>query len=199
MGIFDPAQFADVGSRYALPVLAVNAMPPLICGVLFAGVISATMSSASSDLLGAGSIFANDIYREYINRNASDITVMRVARIVMVLSGLLSLLIALFNTSSIITILMFSFTLRAAGSFFPYVIGLYWKGASEAGTLASLVVGTFVVVYIEHISHGTIFGLHVGQPILPGLIAALIAFLVFSKLIPPKEYTTELTPDTHES
>ncbi|MFC2637496.1 MAG: sodium:solute symporter [Mitsuokella sp.] len=199
MGIFDPAQFADVGSRYALPVLAVHAMPPLICGVLFAGVISATMSSASSDLLGAGSIFANDIYREYINRNASDITVMRVARIVMVLSGLLSLLIALFNTSSIITILMFSFTLRAAGSFFPYVIGLYWKGASEAGTLASLVVGTFVVVYIEHISHGTIFGLHVGQPILPGLLAALIAFLAFSKLIPPKEYTTELTPDTHES
>lgn len=66
MGTFDAAQFQSVGSRYALPVLAVNAMPPLICGILFAGVISATMSSASSDLLGAGSIFANDIYRQYI-------------------------------------------------------------------------------------------------------------------------------------
>ena len=61
MGRFSADQFADVGARYALPVLAIEAMPAVICGLLFAGIISATMSSADSDLLGAGSIFANDI------------------------------------------------------------------------------------------------------------------------------------------
>lgn len=90
MGVFDAAQFQSVGSRYALPVLAVTAMPPLVCGILFAGVVSATMSSASSDLLGAGSIFANDIYRQYIKTEATDEEVMKVAKIVMVLAGLLS-------------------------------------------------------------------------------------------------------------
>lgn len=199
MGSFDAASFQDVGSRYALPVLAVNAMPPIICGILFSGVISATMSSASSDLLGAGSIFANDIYREVIKPDASDEEVMTVARIVMVLSGLLSLLIALFNTSSIITILMFSFTLRAAGSFFPYVLGHYWKGSSFAGTIASLICGTIMVIYLEHISKGMLLGFKVGQPIIPGLVVGLIAFLAFSKLFPPKEFTTELAPDEHES
>lgn len=199
MGSFDAAQFQDVGSRYALPVLAVNAMPPVVCGILFSGVISATMSSASSDLLGAGSIFANDIYREVIKPGASDDEVMKVARIVMVLSGILSLLVALFNTSSIITILMFSFTLRAAGAFFPYVLGHYWKGASVAGTIASLIFGTLVVVYLEQISKGVLFGIKIGQPIIPGLVAGLIAFVVFSKLLPPKEFTTELAPDEHES
>ena len=59
MGSFDTSLFSEVGSRYALPTLAIHAMPPIICGILFAGVISATMSSASSDLLGTGSIFAN--------------------------------------------------------------------------------------------------------------------------------------------
>lgn len=199
MGSFDAALFQDVGSRYALPVLAVNAMPPIICGILFSGVISATMSSASSDLLGAGSIFANDIYREVIKPKASDEEVMKVARIVMVLSGVLSLLIALFNTSSIITILMFSFTLRAAGSFFPYVLGHYWKGSSFAGTIASLICGTIMVIYLEHISKGMLFGFKIGQPIIPGLVVGLIAFLVFSKLFPPKEFTTNLAPDKHES
>lgn len=199
MGSFDAALFQDVGSRYALPVLAVNAMPPIICGILFSGVISATMSSASSDLLGAGSIFANDIYREVIKPEASDEEVMKVARIVMVLSGVLSLLIALFNTSSIITILMFSFTLRAAGSFFPYVLGHYWKGSSFAGTIASLICGTIMVIYLEHISKGMLFGFKIGQPIIPGLVVGLIAFLVFSKLFPPKEFTTNLAPDKHES
>ena len=199
MGSFDAAQFSDVGSRYALPILAVNAMPPLICGILFAGVISATMSSASSDLLGAGSIFANDIYREYINTDASDEQVMKTARYAMAVCGIIALLIAWFNTASIIAIMMFSFTLRAAGAFFPYVLGLYWKGSSTAGTIASLIAGTVVVVYLESFSHGLLFGIKIGQPILPGLVAGLIAFVIFSKLFPPKEYTTELAPDKHES
>lgn len=199
MGSFDAAMFKSVGSRYALPVLAVHAMPPLVCGILFSGIISATMSSASSDLLGAGSIFANDIYREHINPNATDGDVMKVTRIVMVLAGLLSLAVALLNTSSIITILMFSFTLRAAGSFFPYVLGHYWKGASFAGTIASLIGGTIMVVYLEQFSKGLLFGMKIGQPILPGLIVGFIAFVVFSKLFPPKVLTTELAPDKHES
>ena len=199
MGMFDPALFQSVGSRYALPVLAVRAMPPLICGILFAGVISATMSSASSDLLGAGSIFANDIYREYINPKASDEMVMKMARIVMIICGLLSLCVAVFNTSSIITILMFSFTFRAAGAFFPYVLGHYWKGASTAGTLASLLVGTVVVIYVQNFSGGSVFGMPISQPIIPGLIAACFSFVIVSKLCPPKKETTELIPDIHES
>ena len=192
MGKFNAADFQDVGARYALPVLAMEAMPALICGLLFAGIISATMSSADSDLLGAGAIFANDIYKIVIKPEASDKEVMIVTRVTMAAVGVAATLIALFNTSSIVSILMFAFTLRAAGAFFPYVLGHYWKGASPAGTIASLIAGTIVVVYLEHISGGNLFGLHFNQPIVPGLVAALIAFLIFSLVMPPKEKTTEL-------
>ena len=50
--------------HHPLPVLAINTIHALSCGLLFAGIISATMSSSDSDLLGAGSIFANDIKRK---------------------------------------------------------------------------------------------------------------------------------------
>ena len=49
---------------------------------------------------------------------------MKVTKIVMCLVGVCSMFIALFNTQSIVTILMFCFTLRAAGSFFPYVMDI---------------------------------------------------------------------------
>ncbi len=192
MGRFSAADFGDVGARYALPVLAIEAMPAIICGLLFAGIISATMSSADSDLLGAGSIFSNDIYRSVIKPEASDKEVMNVTRVVMALVGVLSTLVALFNTASIITILMFSFTIRAAGAFFPYVIGHYWKKASTAGTIASLISGTVMVIYLEQISGKMLFGIKIGQPIIPGLIVALIFFLVFSYIMPTKNETTEL-------
>ena len=195
MGKFNAEDFADVGARYALPVLAMEAMPAVICGLLFAGIISATMSSSDSDLLGAGSIFANDIYRVVLKPDATSEDVMKVTKIVMAIVGVVSMFIALFNTSSLVNLLMFCFTLRAAGAFFPYVLGHYWTGASLAGTIASLISGSIVVVYLEKISGGMLFGMKVSQPIIPGLVVGLVFFLVFSKLFPPKVKTTELAPE----
>lgn len=74
-------------------------------------------------------------------------------------------------------------------------MGHYWKKASSAGTIASLIAGTIVVVYLEHISGGMMFGIKFSQPIIPGLIAALICFVIFSFAMPPKVETTELTPE----
>lgn len=195
MGKFSAADFEAVGARYALPVLAMEAMPAVICGLLFAGIISATMSSSDSDLLGAGSIFANDIYRAVLKPDATSKEVMNVTKIVMGIVGVASMFIALFNTSGIVTLLMFCFTLRAAGAFFPYVLGHYWKGASLAGTIASLISGSIVVVYLEKISGGVLFGVKLSQPIIPGLVVGLVFFLVFSLLCPPKVRTTELAPE----
>ena len=195
MGKFNAEDFADVGARYALPVLAMEAMPAVICGLLFAGIISATMSSSDSDLLGAGSIFANDIYRAVLKPDATSEEVMKVTKIVMAIVGVASMFIALFNTSSIVSLLMFCFTLRAAGAFFPYVLGHYWTGASLAGTIASLISGSIVVVYLEKISGSVLFGVKLSQPIIPGLVVGLVFFLVFSKLFPPKVKTTELAPE----
>lgn len=195
MGKFSAADFESVGARYALPVLAMEAMPAAICGLLFAGIISATMSSSDSDLLGAGSIFANDIYRAVLKPDATSKEVMNVTKIVMGIVGVASMFIALFNTSGIVTLLMFCFTLRAAGAFFPYVLGHYWKGASLAGTIASLISGSIVVVYLEKISGGVLFGVKLSQPIIPGLVVGLVFFLVFSLLCPPKVRTTELAPE----
>ncbi|WP_409967036.1 sodium:solute symporter family protein [Bengtsoniella intestinalis] len=191
MGSFDADAFAGVGARYALPVLAMEAMPAIICGLLFAGIISATMSSADSDLLGAGSIFANDIYRAVLKPDATNEEVMKVTKITMLLVGVASMFIALFNTSSIVTLLMYCFTLRAAGSFFPYVLGHYWKGASTAGTIASLIGGSAVVVWLEQLKM-SIFGMTFSQPIIPGLLVGLALFVVFSMVMPPKVQTTEL-------
>lgn len=198
MGKFSSEQFAEVGARYALPVLAINTMPAIICGLLFAGIISATMSSSDSDLLGAGSIFANDIYKAVLKPDASSQSVMRMTKLVMCLVGVASMFIALFNTQSIVTILMFCFTLRAAGSFFPYVMGHYWKKASSAGTIASLIAGTIVVVYLEHVSGGMLFGIKFSQPIIPGLVCAFVGFVLFSILMPPKTETTELAPESED-
>ena len=167
-------------------------MPAIIVGFLFAGIISATMSSADSDLLGAGSIFGNDIFKQYIKKDADDKKIMRVTQITMVIVGLFSLIVAM-NATNIINLLMFSFTLRAAGAFFPYVVGHYWKKSSTTGAIASLVTGSVVSVIYERklISGLGFFGWEL-QPVIPGLICALIVFIVFTLLFPSKRETVDL-------
>ena len=164
-------------------------MPKVIIGLTSVGSVSYT------HLLGAGSIFANDIYHAVLKPDATSKEVMNVTKIVMGIVGVASMFIALFNTSGIVNLLMFCFTLRAAGAFFPYVLGHYWKGASLAGTIASLISGSIIVVYLEKISGGVLFGVKLSQPIIPGLVVGLVFFLVFSRIFPPKTRTTELAPE----
>lgn len=177
------------GPKYALPLLAMHTMPSIVIGLLFSGIISATMSSADSDLLGAGSIFGNDIYKIYIKPHASSGEVLKVTKITMLIIGVLAMLVALMNRGSLIKLLTLSFTLRAAGAFFPYVLGHYWKKASGVGTVVSLLIGSFITLIVE-IKKISIFGLR--EPIIPGLIASFLAFFILTIIFPNKKETTKL-------
>ncbi|HJO91838.1 MAG TPA: sodium:solute symporter family protein [Victivallales bacterium] len=184
VGIIDGATIAQYGAKYALPTLAIQTMPAILVGLLFSGLIAATMSSAVSDLLGAGSIFSNDIYKIYIKKHASDKHLLRTAQCSMVGIGLLSMCLALLNTESIIAVLMFSFSLRAGGFFFPYILGHYWRKASFSGAMASIILGSVVVVLGRYSLFPT-FGF---ESIYPGLIISFISFFVFTHLFPDKNY-----------
>ncbi len=189
MGKLDSEIILKNGAKYALPNLAMAAMPAVIVGLLFSGIISATMSSADSDLLGAGSIFGNDIYKIYIKKDAKSEEIMKVTKVTMVIIGIVAWVIAMTNTGSIITLLMFSFTLRAAGAFFPYIFGLYWKKSSLEGTIASLIVGSIVIIILEHSKNISFFNL---PNIIPGLLASLITFVVVTLIKPSKRESCEL-------
>lgn len=175
-------------SRYALPHLAIATMPAVVAGILFAGIISATMSSADSDLLGAGSIFGNDIYKVFVRKGASDREVMRVTKITMVVVALFSLVTALY-ANNILTLLAFSFTLRAAGTFVPYIMGHFWKKSSSAGSIASILIGSIVFFLMDKKVLPSIPNVN---NIIPALLISLVAFYVFSLLFPPKKASFDL-------
>lgn len=195
MNKIDGQVILENGPKFALPHLALAAMPAVVVGLLFAGIISATMSSADSDLLGAGSIFGNDIYKVYIKKNAGSTEVMRVTQGTMIFIGFLAWIIAFNNTGNIINLLMFSFTLRAAGSFFPYIFGLYWEKSSEVGTIASLILGSLMVILLEHTPFTLGIEFLKKNPILPGLLVSLMTFLIFTKWRPSDRTNCDLAPE----
>ncbi|WP_273836986.1 sodium:solute symporter family protein [Halococcus sp. PRR34] len=172
---------AEYGSRYVLPGFASVVLPDLLLGVLFGALVSATMSSADSDLVAASTIVVNDFYEEYINPDASPEKLGRLTKIVTAVIGVIAIVVAIYNVSVIIDLLLFSFSFRAAGIFIPYIGSHYWDGGSSVGSFLAIAAGSAVVGLeaLGMISFGAW-----QEPVIPGLLLSLICFIGGSYLFP---------------
>jgi len=177
-GMLDATAITANGARYVLPTMATAVLPSAVVGLLFAGLISATMSSADSNLLAAGAIYSNDIYRPYMRPEATDAQVLGVTRWTMAVVALFSLGIALLDIKDMVTVLMFSFSLRAGGIFVPYVVGHFWKRATPTAALGAIGIGSVVVLLSEE---GIIdlWGLGAATP---AVLASLVTFWLLTQL-----------------
>jgi solute:Na+ symporter, SSS family len=196
-GQIDASLLEVEGTQFALPVMAMQVLPSLVVGLLFAALISATMSSASSNLLAAGSIFTNDFYRVYLNKDAGDDHALRVIRWTMAIVCALSVFIAVANVTDLITLLVFSFSLRAGGAFIPYLVGHIWERASATGSMLSLIFGSATVALVEN---GWISFLG-DQPIFPALVVSALVFFLGSWFFPRanNHRAAEPEPDVSET
>jgi SSS family solute:Na+ symporter len=178
-GIVSADLLSTSNAQNILPIIAIEVLPPVIVGFLFAGLISATMSSASSDLLGASSILTNDIWFSYLSKETcEDKKKITIIRLLVAFIGIISLGIAILKPSSIINLLMFSFSLRAAGSFFPYLLGHYTNKITSLSTTLSLIIPTLLLIFLE-LTHIKILNT---QPLIPALTLSLIIIIVVSFL-----------------
>lgn len=181
-GTLPAAELARLGDNAILPLLAAHCLPAVLTGVLFAGLISATMSSADSNLLGAASIWANDLAPSFRKKEASEEQAVGSVRGAVLVVGLLSTAVAALNMKDLISVLKFSFTLRAAGPFFPFLLGHFWAGGSKTGARAAL-VGATAVVAVLVLAGIRPWGM---DPVMPGLATGGLLYLLGSKLAPPR-------------
>jgi SSS family solute:Na+ symporter len=169
---------AEYGTRYVLPGLATCVLPAPLLGLLFAALVSATMSSADSDLVAAGTLFANDIYKPYINPRASPDRMRKVLRVFTAIMGVVSILVAMYKISIIVTILIFSFSLRAGGIFVPYLLSHYWSRGSKIGTFLAIMAGSTLII-LDHFHVISFWGWNI---IIPALMVSLVVFVLSSCL-----------------
>lgn len=140
LGLIALAAFPDIDANNALAMVSVGLLPPLVSGLLLSAVISATLSSASGDLLGAASIYTRDLHARYLNKTLTSGGELRLSRGVVLIVGGLSIALALWS-GEIIGLLMFAFTLRASGPFAAYLFGLLWENATQRAGFWSILAG----------------------------------------------------------
>ncbi len=124
----------------ATPMMILTLLPIGLGGLVIASYIATVMSTADSCLIGPVAIFTNDIYRKYINTNATDLQLIKVARIATVVLGAFTIGCA-FLVPNVLDLILYAYTIGAAGIFFPMLGLLFWKRATSTGAFWSIILG----------------------------------------------------------
>ena len=167
----------DLGSSdNAFARITTEALPVGITGLVLAAALAAVMSTASAGLLASSTILANDVYAGLVA--GDDHNKVLVNRVSTLLVGIVVLIISLI-VSDVVGALTVAYDLLSGALFVPIVGALFWRRATAAGALASMAAGSAVVVIFMVVD-----GLFANTPIIWGILASLVAFVVVSLLTP---------------
>ena len=167
-------------------------IPAFVAGVILAGILASTMSTADSQLLAAASSVSQDLIQDTFRVKLSEKASLWIARVSVVLISVVAAIMASDPDSSVFQIV--SFAWAGFGAVFGPVMlfALFWKRANKWGALAGMLAGDITVLVwklvIRKFFAGTVLDFY---ELLPAFVIACVAIVVVSLLTkaPEKEIT----------
>ncbi len=174
----------------AYPWLVRNFTPTGVKGLTFAALAAAIISSLASMFNSTSTLFTMDIYKKYINREASDRKLVSVGR----LTSLAALVVAAIAVEPLLGSLdqAFQYIQEYSGFIYPGIIvvfglGLLWKRASSRAAVWTAIITIPLGVLFKIFLGGVPFQLRAGY-----IFIILLAFFVLLSLIDKKFISVEL-------
>ncbi len=167
-------------------------VPALIAGIIIAGILAATMSTADAQLLAAASGVTHNILTDVFGIKLNDKKTMTIARITVVGVAILGILFASNPASSIFRVVSFAWAGFGA-TFGPVMLfALFWKRCNYQGAIAGMISGAATVFIWKYLIAplGGVFAIY---ELLPSFIVACIFIVVVSlcTAAPEKEIQDE--------
>ncbi|MCX6251400.1 MAG: sodium/proline symporter [Bacteroidetes bacterium] len=165
-----------------LPVMVIALVNPILAGILLSGVISAMMSTASSEVTVSSASITEDIYKNLKKNSPSPKRMLMLNQIVTLAIGIVAIILALTMADTVYGLVSYAWS-GIGSSFGPaLLLLLFWKKFSRAGMFASLITGTVATVIWKNLFE-TSTGV---SERLASFIIAFVMAVLFSLLIPEK-------------
>jgi sodium/proline symporter len=129
-----------------LPAMVVTLVNPILAGVLLSGVVSAMMSTASSEVTVSSASFTEDVFSNLRKKAASPKGMLYLNQAATLAVGAVAIVLALTMRDTVYSLVSYAWS-GIGSSFGPaLILLLFWKRLSRAGVYASLVTGTVATV-----------------------------------------------------
>jgi SSS family solute:Na+ symporter len=163
----------------AIPTLVKAILSPFGAAIVLAGVVAAGMSTFSSVLIILSGSMIQDITKKGMKKELTREKSLFWGKIGSAVIGFVSLAVALRPPALVLTLTAFAWAVIASTTLWPILFGIYWKGATKSGCLASM-VGGFVVALLW-MAVGRPYGIH---GFIPGIIVGFVLMILVSHLTP---------------
>lgn len=175
------------------PEMLLKYTPTVFAALVIAGALAASMSTGDSQLHAVSSMVSTDVYKTYINKDASEYKQYQVAKIATVVVGLLSVIVALMKPGLLGNIL--ALANGGVAALAPAMLGgVYWKKSTPQAAMSSIVIGEAVMLFTTFIVKNPL-GVMAG---VWGLIVAFIIFVIVSLRTKPEQRTIEIINSINE-
>ena len=158
-------------------------VPAFTGGIILAGILASTMSTADSQLLAAASSVSQNLVQETFGVKLEAKKAMLLARISVIVISIVAIFLARDPNSSVFRIVSFAWAGFGA-AFGPIVLcALFWKRTNKFGAIAGMISGGAMVFFWKFVVRtacaGTILDIY---ELLPAFILGLLVTIVVSLL-----------------
>ena len=149
LNYYGPEYFNYFDVEQAMPLLALELLPPVFAGLLISGAVAAMMSTADSQLLVSTSAITEDFIHQYLGKNISNKALVRLSRFTIVILGLFAFGIAYLSELQERNIFgVVSYAWSGLGSAFgpALLLSLWWSDTTRKGIIAGLLTGFLTTI-----------------------------------------------------
>lgn len=140
-----------------IPAMAVELMPSWLAGFVIAGIISAVMSTADSQLLVASSAIARDFYHKVLGQELGKKQMVNISRVVVALVAIVGLWFAVSGPGIIYQMVATAWGGLAVGFGPILTLSLWWKRVTKEGGIVGMAYGLISEVIFEAEIYGWAF------------------------------------------
>jgi SSS family solute:Na+ symporter len=166
----------------ALPTLFARDVPFWVGALGLAAIFSAEISACDAILFMLATSFSQDLYKRFVNREASDAQVLRCARLAAVAGSVLAVVIAVWLAGDVLQALRFFYTLLGVSLFVPVVAGLFSRKGDATAALAAIAGGVVLATAVQ-LTRGGAFVYGLTAPMW-GIALAAVAYMMAGAVMP---------------
>ena len=158
-------------------------LPAIIGGIILAGILAATMSTADAQLLAAASGVTHNLLNDVLGLKLDDKKNMLVARLTVIGVAIMGVIFASDPSSSIFRVVSFAWAGFGA-TFGPVMLfALFWKRCNKYGAIAGMASGMITIFIWKYMVRpiGPAFNIY---ELLPAFVVSSLFIIVVSLITP---------------
>jgi SSS family solute:Na+ symporter len=185
---------ADYGDK-VLPFFMVNNIPTGLVGLIVSALLSAAMSTISSNMNASATVFTVDIYQKYFKPDITDKRKLYLLHVSTIVFGVIGLCtgLAMIGAKSLLDIWWELSGIFAGGMLGLFLLGLISRQTKNAAAITAVIIGIIVILWMTFsgkLSENYAFlknPLHKNMIIVVGTLSIFLTGLLITKLRPSKQ------------